>query len=59
MTVSVSRKEGDRVPAKLVFIRNKSNRNDYLVLLSSDISITEDKSIQTYGSNERSKSFSK
>ena len=43
--------EGDTTPiaAKLVFVRNRSNRKDYLVLLSTDTSLTEDEVIQLYG----------
>ncbi len=43
--------EDDTAPiaAKLVFVRNRSNRKDYLVLLSTDTSLTEDEVIQLYG----------
>lgn len=43
--------EGDTTPiaAKLVFVRNRSNRKDYLVLLRTDTSLTEDEVIQLYG----------
>lgn len=37
------------IPVKLVFVRNRSNRKDYLVLLSTDTSLTEDEVIQLYG----------
>lgn len=37
------------IAAKLVFVRNRSNRKDYLVLLSTDTSLTEDELIQLYG----------
>ena len=37
------------IAAKLVFVRNRSNRKDYLVLLSTDTSLTEDEVIQLYG----------
>ena len=37
------------IAAKLVFVRNRSNRKDYLVLLSTDASLTEDEIIQLYG----------
>lgn len=39
----------ENTPAKLVFIRNRSNRNDYLVLLSTDTNLSEDEIIQLYG----------
>jgi len=35
-------KDAAPIPAKLVFVRNRSHRKDYLVLLSTDISLTED-----------------
>ena len=37
------------IPAKLVFVRNRSNRKDYLVLLSTDTALTEEEVIQLYG----------
>lgn len=37
------------LPAKLVFVRNRSKRNDYLVLISTDTSLSEDEIIQLYG----------
>ena len=41
--------EAPSIPAKLVFVRNRSNRKDYLVLISTDITLTEDEIIQLYG----------
>ena len=37
------------IAAKLVFVRNRSNRKDYLVLLSTDTSLNEDEIIALYG----------
>lgn len=37
------------IEAKLVFVRNRSNRKDYLVLLSTDTALTEEEVIQLYG----------
>ena len=37
------------IPAKLVFVRNRSNRKDYLVLISTDTTLTENEIIQLYG----------
>ena len=37
------------IPAKLVFVRNRSNRKDYLVLISTDTTLTEDEIVQLYG----------
>lgn len=37
------------LPAKLVFIRNRNKKSDYLVLISTDASLTEQEIIQLYG----------
>ena len=37
------------IPAKLVFVRNRNKRSDYLVLISTDTSLTEQEVIQLYG----------
>lgn len=37
------------IPARLVFVRSRCKRKDYLVLLSTDTSLTEDEIIQLYG----------
>lgn len=37
------------IPAKLLFVRNRSNRKDYLVLISTDTTLTEYETIQLYG----------
>ena len=36
-------------PARLVFVRNRNNKNEYLVLLSTDMELTEEEIIQLYG----------
>ena len=36
-------------PVKLVFVRNKNNRQEYLILASTDVSLSEEDIIQTYG----------
>lgn len=36
------------IPAKLVFVRNRNKRNEYLILISTDTTLTEDEIIQTY-----------
>ena len=41
-------KAGERIPAKLVFVRNKSKRKDWLVLVSTDTVISEKESIRIY-----------
>ena len=49
--VEIRGEDDDAAPiaAKLVFVRNRSNRKDYLVLLSTDTTLTEDEVIQLYG----------
>lgn len=37
------------VPAKLVYVRNRNKRKDYLVLISTDVSISEEEVIRIYG----------
>ena len=37
------------VPVKLVYIRNRNKRNDYLVLATTDTRLSEDEVIQLYG----------
>lgn len=49
VAVDVFNKEGQQIPARLVFVRNRSNRKDYLVLISTDMSIDEDEIIRLYG----------
>ena len=41
-------KDGEIIKAKVVFIRNKNNRSDYLILISTDTSIDEDEIIRLY-----------
>ena len=41
--------ENAPIPAKLVFVRNRSNRKDFLALISTDTTLTEDEIIQLYG----------
>jgi len=42
-------KDGETLPAKLVFVRNRNNRKDYLVLISTDTTLSEDEIIKLYG----------
>ena len=41
--------DGKVVPIKLVYVRNRTKRNDYLVLASTDTTLTEDETIRLYG----------
>ena len=48
VTVNVS-KEGRSIPARVVYVRNRSNRKDYLCLITTDTSIDENEIIRIYG----------
>ncbi len=37
------------IPVKLVFVRNRNKRQDYLILFSTDVNLSEEELIQTYG----------
>lgn len=37
------------IPAKLVYVRNKNKAKDYIILLSTDISLSEEEIIRIYG----------
>ena len=37
-----------QIPAKLVYVRNRNNRKEYLALLTADTEISEDAVIQLY-----------
>ncbi len=39
VSVMITHKDGGRIPARLVFVRNRSNRNDCPVILSTDMSM--------------------
>ena len=41
--------DGKSIPLKLVYVRNRNKRNEYLVLASTDISLSEDEIIKLYG----------
>ena len=42
-------KVGEHLPVRLVYVRNKNKRSDYLVLVSTDLTLSEEEVIQTYG----------
>ena len=42
-------KEKQAIPVKLVFVRNRNKRQDYLILVSTDVNLSEEEIIQTYG----------
>jgi hypothetical protein len=42
-------KDGESIPARIVYVRNKNKRKDYLALITTDMSIREDEMIRIYG----------
>jgi len=42
-------KDGKVIPAKVVFVRNKNKKSDYLCLISTDAALCEDEIIRIYG----------
>ncbi len=42
-------KDGRIIPAKFVYVRNKGNRKDWLVLVSTDTRLSEEEIIRVYG----------
>jgi hypothetical protein len=42
-------KEDKVIPAKVVYVRNRNKRKDYLCLISTDVTLSEDEIIRIYG----------
>ena len=42
-------KDGESIPAKVVYVRNRNKRKEYLCLISTDIALSEDEIIRIYG----------
>lgn len=42
-------KENKSIPARVVYVRNKNKSKDYLCLITTDMTITEDEIIRNYG----------
>lgn len=42
-------KDGESIPAKVVYVRNRTNRKEYLCLISTDTSLNEDEINRIYG----------
>ena len=42
-------KDGEVIPAKVVYVRNRNKKKDYLCLISTDISLREEEIIRIYG----------
>lgn len=52
-------KGGKSIPAKVVYVRNRNKRKEYLCIISTDIELDENEIIRIYGKDGISKSFSK
>ena len=42
-------KDGESIPAKFVYVRNKRKRKDWLVIVSTDTELSEEEIIHVYG----------
>jgi len=42
-------KDGQSIPAKVVYVRNKNKRNEYLCIISTDTTLDEEEIIRIYG----------
>jgi len=42
-------KDGESIPARVVYVRNRNKRKEYLCIISTDMSISEDEIVRTYG----------
>ena len=42
-------RDGGVIPAKVVYVRNRNKKKDYLCLISTDISLNEEEIIRIYG----------
>mgnify|MGYP005813833093 CR=1 FL=1 len=42
-------KDDETVPARIIYVRNKNKKKDYLALITTDMSITEEEAIRIYG----------
>lgn len=41
-------KDKDTIPARIIYVRNKAKKKDYLALITTDIKITEEEAIRIY-----------
>lgn len=42
-------KDNESVPARIIYVRNKNKKKDYLALITTDMTISEDEVIRIYG----------
>ena len=52
-------KDKDKIPAKIVCVRNKSNKKDWLAIISTDTTLSEEENIHIYGKCWKIKVFFK
>jgi hypothetical protein len=43
------KKDEESIPARVVFVRNRNKRKDYLILITTDMNLSEDEIIRIYG----------
>ena len=46
---AIAQKEEEEIPVRLVYVRNRNKRGEYLVLITTDMSLSEEEIIQMYG----------
>lgn len=42
-------KDDDCIPARIIYVRNKNNKKDYLAIITTDMIISEEEAIRIYG----------
>ncbi len=52
-------KDNEIIPAKVVYVRNRNKRKEYLCLISTDVNLDEDEIIRIYGKRWEIEVFSK
>lgn len=52
-------KNGESITAKVVYVKDRNKRNDYLCLVSTDTSLSESEIIQIYGKRWDTEAFFK
>lgn len=52
-------KDGKNIPARVVYVRNRNKRNEYLCIISTDIELDETEIIRIYGKRWDIEIFSK
>jgi len=45
----IVKKDGESIPARVVYVRNRKKRKEYLCIISTDMTINEDEIIRIYG----------